>query len=132
MFRNSFEKFIAAVKAKNTSEEQSALHNYKIEWPLGCGAFSTVFKAEHNQTGEPLAIKITALEGHNAAVPVGIQREITLLSSLQHDNIVSLNEHFIENGRYCFITRYNSPLSVRCSDGATAHNHHIDSGVMSR
>ncbi len=63
-------KKASAVEEEKQSEESSGLHKFRIDRRLGRGAFGTDYKAEVVQTNEPVALKITVLDGHNAAVKV--------------------------------------------------------------
>lgn len=56
---------------------------------LGEGGYSSVYKATHRQTGQPVAIKVCSKENYKY-----IQHEIELQSQSHHPCIVSLQECF--------------------------------------
>lgn len=78
--------------------------NYKvIKKSIGRGSFSKIYKAFNNQE-ELVAIKI--IKKKNIKNEKLIQREISVLQSLDHNNIIKLLDVFTTNNRYYLIFNY--------------------------
>lgn len=59
---------------------------------LGEGTYGLVSKAQNKETGEIVAMKYIHLEQEEEGIPATSMREVSILSDLQHPNIVSLKE----------------------------------------
>jgi serine/threonine-protein kinase ULK2 len=73
--------------------------------PLGQGSFAVVWKATHQTTGRPAAIKETKL---NARLRQSLESEISVLSRISHRNVVQLYEVLETHGRMFLIMEYCS------------------------
>ena len=69
---------------KNISE----IEKYEKLEKLGEGTYGVVYKGNHKETGELVAIKKIRLEKEDDGVPSTAIREISLLKNLKHPNIV--------------------------------------------
>ena len=69
---------------------------------VGSGTYGKVFKAIHVYTKNMVALKKIRMEGEKDGFPVTAVREIKLLQSLKHENIVSLQEVMVE-ANDCFM-----------------------------
>ena len=65
---------------------QVYLGDYMLEEKLGEGTYGCVYKARHYKTGEVVAIKRTQMEDEGICSTT--LREISILQSLRHPNIV--------------------------------------------
>jgi len=63
---------------------------------IGQGAFGKVYKGYEKKTKNPVAIKIIDLESAEDDIE-DIQKEITILSQLDHTNITKYFGSFVEN-----------------------------------
>lgn len=59
---------------------------------LGEGTYGVVYKAEHIETKEVVALKKIRLDGEDQGIPPTALREISLLKGLSHNNIVKLTD----------------------------------------
>ncbi|THD28676.1 Cell division protein kinase 9-B [Fasciola hepatica] len=64
--------------------------DYDILQKIGQGTFGEVFKARHKRSKEQFALKRLKTEQETEGFPVSALREIRILSSLSHENVVSL------------------------------------------
>lgn len=69
---------------------------------VGSGTYGKVFKAIHVYTKNMVALKKIRMEGEKDGFPVTAVREIKLLQSLKHENVVSLQEVMVE-ANDCFM-----------------------------
>jgi CTD kinase subunit alpha len=70
---------------------------------VGEGTFGKVYKARNNTTNAIVALKRVRMEAERDGFPVTAMREIKLLQSLRHDNVVRLHEMMVSNGSFwCF------------------------------
>ncbi|KAI0024506.1 Pkinase-domain-containing protein [Xylariomycetidae sp. FL0641] len=69
---------------------------------VGSGTYGKVFKGVHVYTQELVALKRIRMEGERDGFPVTAVREIKLLQSLRHTNIVNLLEVMVEKND-CFM-----------------------------
>lgn len=67
---------------KNTSK------NYEKLMKIGEGAYGAVYKARDTTTNSPVALKITKFDTEDEGVPSTALREISILKTLSHPNIV--------------------------------------------
>ena len=75
---------------------------------VGSGTYGKVFKAIHVYTKNKVALKKIRMEGERDGFPVTAVREIKLLQSLKHDNIVSLQEVMVEKNDCFMVFEYLS------------------------
>lgn len=91
--------------------------SYDILNKIGDGAFSSVFLAVHRPTGIHVAIKIIKKindsEHHNSKSS-DVMREVDILKSLDHPNIIKLFEFFEDDFNYYFVQEL-------CENGNVAH-----------
>lgn len=71
---------------------------YKIVSQVGEGTFGKVYKARNTVTSVHVALKRIRMEAEKDGFPVTAMREIKLLQSLRHQNVVSLYEMMVSNG----------------------------------
>ena len=69
---------------------------------VGSGTYGKVYKTRHIYTGNWVALKKIRMEGERDGFPVTAIREIKLLQSLKHVNIVALREVMVEKND-CFM-----------------------------
>lgn len=75
---------------------------------VGSGTYGKVFKAIHVYTKNLAALKKIRMDGEKDGFPVTAVREIKLLQSLKHDNVVSLQEVMVENNDCFMVFEYLS------------------------
>lgn len=75
---------------------------------VGSGTYGKVFKAIHVYTKQLVALKKLRMEGERDGFPVTAIREIKLLQSLKHPNIVSLHEVMVEKNDCFMVFEYLS------------------------
>lgn len=83
----------------NNMLSDNHLENYDLIKKIGEGAYGLVFSAIHKKTKKPFAIKQISLENENDGVPRSSIREIALLKTLDHPNIVKLFNIINHNGK---------------------------------
>jgi len=71
---------------------------YKIISQVGEGTFGQVYKARNTITGTHAALKRIRMESERDGFPVTAMREIKLLQSLRHENVVRLYEMMVSKG----------------------------------
>ena len=75
---------------------------------VGSGTYGKVFKAVHVYTKELVALKKIRMEGEKDGFPVTAVREIKLLQSLKHENVVCLQEVMVEHNDCFMVFEYLS------------------------
>jgi hypothetical protein len=80
----------------------SIMNVYSMSKDLGSGAFSVVKLAEDKISKEKVAIKCVDRKKLAAEDLVMLRREVSILSSLDHPNIIKFKE-FAENPSHCYL-----------------------------
>lgn len=75
---------------------------------VGSGTYGKVFKAVHVYTKKLVALKRIRMEGEREGLPVTAIREIKLLQSLKHTNVVVLQEVMVEKNDCFMVFEYAS------------------------
>ncbi|KAI0457037.1 kinase-like domain-containing protein [Xylaria acuta] len=75
---------------------------------IGSGTYGKVFKGRHVYTKKLVALKRIRMEGERDGFPVTAMREVKLLQSFKHDNIVELHEVMIERNECYMVFEYLS------------------------
>lgn len=75
---------------------------------VGSGTYGKVFKAVHVYTKNLVALKRIRMEGERDGFPVTAVREIKLLQSLRHINIINLQEVMVEKNDCFMVFEYMS------------------------
>lgn len=65
---------------------------------VGEGTYGKVYKARNTLTGELVALKKIRMESEREGFPITAMREIKLLESLRHPNVIGLQEMMCEKG----------------------------------
>lgn len=68
------------------------LSNLLIDSQVGSGMYGTVFKAIEKGSGKVVALKSIKMSKESEGFPVTAVREIKLLKSMNHENIIRLHE----------------------------------------
>ncbi|KAF9009031.1 Pkinase-domain-containing protein [Cyathus striatus] len=92
---------IAQVTPSSTSKEL-----YSIVSQVGEGTFGKVYKARNTISNLHVALKRIRMEAEKDGFPVTAMREIKLLQSLRHTNIVQLYEMMVSNGSVYMVFEY--------------------------
>ena len=71
---------------------------YKIVSQVGEGTFGKVYKAQNTVSRSFVALKRIRMEGERDGFPVTAMREIKVLQSLRHPNVVNLHEMMVYKG----------------------------------
>jgi len=79
---------------------------YKIISQVGEGTFGKVYKAQNTITKLHVALKRIRMESEKDGFPVTAMREIKLLQSLRHANVVQLYEMMVSNGSVYMVFEY--------------------------
>ena len=107
-------KIVKRVKPKPTlPDEWAASDSVYYRKPgdksvVGSGTYGKVFKAVHVYTKDMVALKKIRMEGERDGYPVTAVREIKLLQSLNHANIVQLQEVMVEKNDCYMVFEYLS------------------------
>ncbi|CAJ0936467.1 unnamed protein product, partial [Mesorhabditis belari] len=80
----------------------TALGDYVDCEQIGEGTYGVVFRAVHRKTGTPVALKRISLDRDSEGVPSTCIREISLLKTLAHCNIVKLYD-VIQSGMKLYL-----------------------------
>ncbi|KAK0264954.1 serine/threonine protein kinase, CMGC, CDC2/CDK sub [Friedmanniomyces endolithicus] len=75
---------------------------------IGSGTYGKVYKAIHVYTGRMVALKKLRMEGERDGFPVTATREIKLLQSLNHINVVPLQEVMVERNDCFMVFEYQA------------------------
>ncbi|KAH8929583.1 Pkinase-domain-containing protein [Atractiella rhizophila] len=73
---------------------------------VGEGTYGKVYKAKNLETGVLVALKQIRMEQEKDGFPVTASREIKLLQSLRHPNVVSLLEIMVSKGHVYMVFEY--------------------------
>ncbi|KAF9259544.1 Pkinase-domain-containing protein [Marasmius fiardii PR-910] len=79
---------------------------YSIVSQVGEGTFGKVYKARNTYNGTHVALKRIRMETEKDGFPVTAMREIKLLQSLRHDNVVRLHEMMVSSGSVYMVFEY--------------------------
>lgn len=71
--------------------------DFKIVGTIGKGAYSTVQKVQRKSDGKLYALKKVMLTGLSKKEKENALNEVRILASVQHPNIISYKEAFLED-----------------------------------
>ncbi|GJJ78033.1 serine/threonine-protein kinase CHEK2 [Entomortierella parvispora] len=87
------------------AEDLTFESQYILGMKLGSGNFATVYKATSRKTGEEYAVKIVKKNASfNAKVEASLEREIGILMSIDHENLLRICQVFHEPKLYYVVT----------------------------
>ncbi|KAJ7771407.1 Pkinase-domain-containing protein [Mycena maculata] len=90
----------------STPSVQTRSELYAIVSQVGEGTFGKVYKAQNTVTKLHVALKRIRMESEKEGFPVTAMREIKLLQSLRHENVVRLYEMMVSNGSVYMVFEY--------------------------
>ncbi|MEW5316189.1 MAG: hypothetical protein WDW38_007574 [Sanguina aurantia] len=79
---------------------------WQLEHLIGSGSFAVVWKAHHNVTGAPAAVKEINTEKLNKKLQESLASEIAVLRQARHQNIVGLLDMIKEPGKMYLVLEY--------------------------
>ncbi len=81
--------------------------SYRLVEPLGSGGMSSVYRAEHSETGVEVALKVLSRNlARNRTLLQRFLREAKSAEALEHPNIVAIYDHGVDNGQYYLVLEY--------------------------
>ncbi|KAJ3541919.1 hypothetical protein NMY22_g3701 [Coprinellus aureogranulatus] len=86
--------------------ETSSRPLYSVLNQVGEGTFGKVYKAQNTSSKMYVALKRIRMETEKDGFPVTAMREIKLLQSLKHPNVVRLHEMMVSNGSVFMVFEY--------------------------
>jgi cyclin-dependent kinase 2 len=86
--------------------ERMPMERYQKLEKIGEGTYGVVYKSRDKQTGDTIALKKIRLEADDEGVPSTAIREISLLKSLQHPNVVRLRDVVHDETKLYLIFEY--------------------------
>lgn len=88
-------------------ENHALFGKYELGRVLGCGAFAKVYFARNIQNGHSVAVKVISKKKICASnLMSNIKREITIMSRLNHPNIVKLHEVLATKTKIYFVMEF--------------------------
>jgi hypothetical protein len=81
--------------------------NAKVD-QIGEGTYGQVYLAKNRQTGKKVALKKIRMDTEKEGFPITAIREIRILSTLEHKNVIKLQEIVRSQGMLCCVV----PLST--------------------
>lgn len=84
----------------NTQNDAPRDKLYALVNQVGEGTFGKVYKAQNTVTGRFVALKRIRMETEKDGFPITSMREIKLLQSLRHENVVHLQEMMVSDGAF--------------------------------
>ena len=94
----------ASGRRSSRAADLSFSANYKLGKTLGAGTYSVVKEGVHRATGTKFAVKIVKKSGLSDNDKVALAAEMEILKSLNHPNILELEEHFEDRSHYYLVT----------------------------
>lgn len=82
------------------------LEVYKRVQQVGEGTYGKVYKAQNTLTSDYVALKRLRLESEREGFPITAMREIKLLQSFDHPNVVNLLEMMVEHNQIFMVFDY--------------------------
>ena len=79
------------------SEVTSSIKDYEVIRPIGKGKFATVYRAKRLSDGEVVALKKIAVDVVDEKSREKCLKEVKLLQSLDHPNIIHYSESFLDD-----------------------------------
>ncbi|KIY49237.1 Pkinase-domain-containing protein [Fistulina hepatica ATCC 64428] len=93
-------------RQSNGTHTKSRSRLYSIVSQVGEGTFGKVYKAYNVVEKKPVALKRIRMESERDGFPVTAMREIKLLQTLRHVNVVKLYEMMVSNGSVYMVFEY--------------------------
>jgi 5'-AMP-activated protein kinase catalytic alpha subunit len=90
----------------NLNSQTNQLSNYLIKQKIGEGSFSKVKLAINKITNEKVAIKIISKNKLMKTDKIRIEREIKILKSISHQNIIKFKSAFEDSHFYFLVMEY--------------------------
>lgn len=94
---------------------------YAIVSQVGEGTFGKVYKARNTVTNVHVALKRIRMEAEKDGFPVTAMREIKLLQSLRHENVIRLYEMMVSNGKKVHLSVSKSCADISASNRTCPH-----------
>lgn len=76
----------------------SNVEAYSLQHKLGEGTFGEVYKGVFKETGTEVALKAILLHNKDDGMPITALREIRILKSLKHENVIELLDMAVKRG----------------------------------
>eukprot|EP00177_Eucheuma_denticulatum_P001643 GFKZ01002960.1.p1 GENE.GFKZ01002960.1~~GFKZ01002960.1.p1 ORF type:complete len:438 (-),score=66.65 GFKZ01002960.1:2062-3375(-) len=101
--QDSYQQWVAALRSSSSSRVDDF---YKLGTVLGEGAFAKVRMAIDKQTGQKTAVKIIEKHGHDPREMEYLSREMDIMKSVSHPNVVNTIDMFDSPGALHIVLEY--------------------------
>lgn len=82
------------------------MENYQVLHLIGEGCFGKVFKGRRKYTGQAVALKFISTRGKSEKDLKNLRQEMSILRTLNHDNIILLIDSFETSSDFVVVTEY--------------------------
>uniref|UniRef100_A0A7S1KQZ9 non-specific serine/threonine protein kinase n=1 Tax=Percolomonas cosmopolitus TaxID=63605 RepID=A0A7S1KQZ9_9EUKA len=82
------------------------MDNYQLIEQIGEGSFGRVYKGRRKYTGQIVAMKFIPKRGKNKREIRNLRQEITILKSLNHENIIMMLDSFESDKEFCVVMEH--------------------------
>ena len=96
------------------------MENYHVLQQVGEGSFGKVYKGRRKYCGQVVALKFLPKHGRADAELLALRRELDILRTLRHPNIVQMLDCFETEDALCAVTEFASGTLFEVLQGDTA------------
>jgi len=82
------------------------MDHYRVLERIGEGSFGKVYKGRRKHTGQLCALKFIAKKGKTAKDILNLRQEISILRTLNHENIILMFDAFETEKEFCVVTEF--------------------------
>jgi serine/threonine protein kinase len=92
--------------SRSGNGSSNCIGGYQLLKRIGEGSFGRVYKARRQYTGQTVAIKFIAKRGKSDKDIRNLRQEISILRTLNHENIILMLDAFETEREFCVVTEY--------------------------
>ncbi|CAM9178588.1 unnamed protein product [Ectocarpus sp. 8 AP-2014] len=97
---------IRAVVRSGSNSKRTSIDDYETARPIGKGKFAIVYRAKRKKNGKTVALKRVSMSGMGEKFRTKCMREVHLLQSLDHCNIIRYQDSFLDNNELVIVLEW--------------------------